>query len=49
MNMTSVRSKKNVPVIKVDEQRFRFHLSEVVRKSVEETLNGLLAAEADTC
>lgn len=34
-------------VIKVDEGRMRQHVEEVVRQSVEETLNGLLEAEAD--
>jgi transposase-like protein len=34
-------------VIKVDEGKVRQHLDEVVRQSVEETLNGLLEAEAD--
>lgn len=39
--------KKKVPVVAVDEQELRAHVSEVVRQSVEETLNGLLEAEAD--
>lgn len=34
-------------VIRVDEQELRGHLDEVVRASVEETLNGMLDAEAD--
>ena len=34
-------------VIRVDEQELRGHVDEVVRTSVEETLNGLLDAEAD--
>jgi transposase-like protein len=34
-------------VIKVDEGKVRQHVEEVVRQSVEETLNGLLDAEAD--
>ena len=34
-------------LIEVDEQRLRSHVAEVVRQSVEETLNGLLDAEAD--
>jgi putative transposase len=34
-------------VIRVDEQELRGHLDEVVRTSVEETLNGLLDAEAN--
>lgn len=41
--------KKNVSVISIDELELRSHVSEVVRWSVEETLNGLLDAEADTC
>jgi transposase-like protein len=34
-------------VIRVDEQELRGHVDEVVRTSVEETLNGMLDAEAD--
>jgi transposase-like protein len=34
-------------VIKIDEGKVREHLGEVVRETVEETLNGLLEAEAD--
>jgi transposase-like protein len=34
-------------VLKVDEGEIRAHLNEVVRSSVEETLNGLLDAEAE--
>jgi putative transposase len=34
-------------VLKVDEAEVRAHLDEVVRQSVEETLNGMLDAEAD--
>ncbi|QDT73404.1 Transposase, Mutator family [Lacipirellula limnantheis] len=34
-------------VIQVDESRIRGHVDEVVRSSVEATLNGLLDAEAD--
>ena len=34
-------------VISLDEQELRGHLDEVVRTSVEETLNGVLEAEAD--
>jgi putative transposase len=33
--------------LRVDEQKLRGHVDEVVRSSVEETLNGLLDAEAD--
>jgi transposase-like protein len=35
------------PVVKIDEGRIQAHLDEVVRATVEETLNGLLDAEAD--
>jgi len=35
------------PVVKIDEGRIREHLDEVVRSTVEETLNGLLDVEAD--
>jgi putative transposase len=34
-------------VIKIDEGKVRQHVEEVVRRTVEETLNGLLDAEAD--
>jgi putative transposase len=34
-------------VIRINEQEVRSHVEEVVRESVEETLNGLLDAEAD--
>jgi putative transposase len=34
--------------LRVDEQKLRGHVDEVVRSSVEETLNALLDAEADT-
>ncbi|TXH66331.1 MAG: IS256 family transposase, partial [Lysobacteraceae bacterium] len=34
-------------VIKIDEARIHDHLGQVVRSTVEETLNGLLDAEAD--
>ena len=36
-----------LPFLKVDEQRIHEHLDEVVRRTVEETLNALLDAEAD--
>lgn len=35
-------------VVSVDEEKIRGHVDEVVRTSVEETLNGLLSAEADS-
>ena len=47
MEFTKEQGKKKVPVIAVDEQELRSHVSEVVRQSVEETLGGLLEAEAD--
>lgn len=48
MEAIRANGKKKVPVIAVDEAELRTHVSEVVRQSVEETLNGLLDAEADT-
>lgn len=47
MKNIKAESKKKAPVIHVDEKELRSHVSEVVRVSVEETLNGLLEAEAD--
>jgi transposase-like protein len=35
------------PVVQIDEERIHAHLDEVVRATVEETLNALLDAEAD--
>jgi len=35
------------PVVQIDEGRIQTHLDEVVRSTVEETLNALLDAEAD--
>lgn len=35
------------PVVQIDEGRIQAHLDEVVRSTVEETVNGLLDAEAD--
>lgn len=40
-------SVENGSMFQVDEAQIRGHVDEVVRKSVEETLNGLLEAEAD--
>ena len=40
-------TKKEVPVVAIDEQGLRSHVSEVVRQRVEGTLNGLLDAAAD--
>ena len=47
METIKEQEKKKVSVIAVNEQELRAHVSEVVRQSVEETLNGLLEAEAD--
>jgi transposase-like protein len=47
METIKENGKRKVPVIAVDERELRSHVSEVVRQSVEETLNGLLDAEAD--
>ncbi len=35
------------PVVQIDQERIKKHLGELVRGSVEETLNALLEAEAD--
>jgi len=35
------------PVVQIDEERIQSHLDEVVRATVEETLNALLDAEAE--
>jgi putative transposase len=35
------------PVVQIDEGRIQAHLDEIVRSTVEETLNALLDAEAD--
>ena len=46
--MSSVAgSDRSGSMVSVDEERVRGHVDEVVRSSVEETLNGLLEAEAD--
>jgi hypothetical protein len=34
-------------VIRVEEEQLRSHVGEVVRQTVEQTLNGLLEAQAD--
>jgi hypothetical protein len=36
-------------MVQVDEQQVRGHVEEVVRRSVEETLNGLLGDIARSC
>ncbi len=38
---------EKAPVITLDKGQLRDHVSSLVRQSVEETLNGLLDAEAD--
>jgi putative transposase len=44
----SAESEKNLnKVIKIDEARIKNHLGEIVRSTVEETLNDMLNAEAD--
>ena len=40
-------NKKEAQVIRIDEGELKKHVSEIVRESVEDTLNGLLEAEAD--
>jgi len=40
-------AKKLGGVVQIDESRIREHLGELVRGSVEDTLNALLEAEAD--
>ena len=45
---TSAPADKNLShVIKIDEARIQQHLGEMVRSTVEQTLNGMLDAEAD--
>ena len=39
--------KREAQVIRVDEGELKKHVSEIVRESVEDTLNSLLEAEAD--
>ena len=45
--MTDSVSKKLGKVIQIDENQIQQHLGELVRGTVEETLNQLLDAEAD--
>ena len=45
--MSDSVSKNLSKVIKIDESQIRDHLGELVRGSVEETLNQLLDSEAD--
>ena len=47
-NRTSAATEKNLSnVIKIDEAQVQQHLGEMVRATVEETLNAMLDAEAD--
>jgi len=43
----AVETKKSSQIIKIEEEKLHNHLDEVVRGTVEETLNALLQAEAD--
>lgn len=45
--MTEDSKKTLGNVVQIDEKRIHDHLGELVRGTVEETLNGLLDAEAD--
>ncbi len=47
MSNTKEPGKKKLSVLAVDEEELRGHVADVVRQSVEDTLNGLLDAEAD--
>jgi transposase-like protein len=48
MNVEHVAKEASLSnVIRIDEQQVRSHVDELVRSTVEETLNGLLDAEAD--
>ena len=47
-NVSGLASGANLEgVIRIEEQKIRSHVDEVVRETVEQTLNGLLEAEAD--
>ena len=47
-NRTSTTEEKNLSnVIKIDQAQVQAHLGEMVRSTVEETLNAMLDAEAD--
>jgi transposase-like protein len=47
-SVTGISSGENLSgVIRVEEEQLRSHVGEVVRQTVEQTLNGLLEAEAD--
>ena len=45
--MSSLSGSVDTGMVQVDEEAVRGHVDEVVRTRVEETLNGLLDAEAD--
>ncbi len=47
MSNSKEPGKKKLSVLAVDEEELRGHVADVVRQSVEDTLNGLLDAEAD--
>ena len=47
-NDSSAHESENLNnVIKIDESQFKSHLGDMVRSTVEETLNAMLDAEAD--
>ena len=47
-NVAGLASGANLEgVIRIEEEKIRAHVGEVVRETVEQTLNGLLQAEAD--
>ena len=47
-NVAGLASGANLEgVIRIEEEKIRSHVGEVVRETVEQTLNGLLQAEAD--
>ena len=43
----AAETKKSSQIIKIEEEKLHNHLDEVVRGTVEETLNALLEAEAE--
>lgn len=47
MNQEEISTDSEKKIIKIDESQVKNHLDEVVRGTVEETLNGLLDAEAE--
>jgi putative transposase len=46
-DVTSAETDKDLRIIKIDEAKVKDHLGSLVRKTVEETLNGMLDAEAE--